>query len=295
MPSNQGSVLIDYDDSNLYDKYRIPVAIDSICDLLVDQKERLDSSLSLLSLCCGTGSNEAQILSSLNRRKNARLDSLYCADYSKTMLANAKRRLSTHTIHTDLSFYELDVLNSAWPGQADSILCCQAIHHFDQQDDRFPNVLRFFEKAAEYLPDQGQLILTFSTPLQMLEAQWYTAIRLRDEAPDPAEMYSSEFPPLELLLGHLHNTGFTLDFLEPIEGPHAPEESFTDHTLLHDRTFQDSDSFFSMARDSGLLEKYLHRVREMSSRETLQDHIESAEERRQEIGISYLLCASVER
>lgn len=283
--STQGSELIDYNDSDLYDQYRIPIGIEAISDLLLRQEQLYGNTLSLLSLCCGTGTNEAQLLTSIKDS----ISSLHCVDFSTTMLSKAERRLSEHSL--PLSFDTLDVLEDAWPGAADCILCCQAIHHFDHGDREFSNILHFFEKAAGYLSQGGRIILTFSTPLQMLEAQWYTAIRAEDTANDPALMYSEEFPPMEFVLGHLDQAGFAVRALRPLEGPYAPAVQFTDHKLLDDRTFQDGDSFFSIARDNGLLKQYLSNVHDMVDRGLLDAHIARAEKRRKEVGIAYVLCA----
>lgn len=287
MQSTQGSELIDYNDSNLYDQFRVPIGIAAIRDLLAAQAH--DHPFSLLSLCCGTGTNEAQLLSATDTR--ASIDTLHCVDFSTTMLAGAKERLSDHAEQMTLSFDALDVLEEAWPGTADCILCCQAIHHFDHDDKRFSNICRFFEKAADYMEPGGRIILTFSTPLQMLEAQWYTAIRADDSENDPTLMYGEEFPPLEIVVGHLHQSGFTVSALQPLEGPYAPIEQYTDHNLLDNRTFQDGDSFFSIARDNDLLEQYLADVHEMADSGILSAHIAHAEKRRKEVGIAYLLCA----
>ncbi len=290
MQSSQGSELIDYNDSDLYDQYRVPIGIEAICDLLARQEQLTGNTLSLLSLCCGTGTNEAQLLSSIKTS----ISTLHCVDFSTTMLTGAKRRLSEYSEHSEqltLSFDALDVLEDPWPGAADCILCCQAIHHFDHGDKGFSNIFRFFEKAAGYLSHGGRIMLTFSTPLQMQEAQWYTAIRAEDPANDPALMYSEEFPPMEIILAHLNQAGFAVRALQPLEGPYAPPEQFTDHKLLDDRTFQDGDSFFSIARDNGLLKQYLTDVHEMVDRGLLDAHIARAEKRRKQIGIAYLLSA----
>lgn len=285
--STQGSELIDYNDSNLYDQYRIPIGIEAICNLLARKKQRTGNPLSVLSLCCGTGTNEARLLSSI---KDA-ISTLHCVDFSTTMLDGAKRRFSDQSERLTLSFDALDVLEDTWPGAADCILCFQAIHHFDQNDKGFSNINRFFKKAASYLNKGGQVILTFSTPMQMLESQWYTAIRADDSAKDPALMYGEEFPPLEFVLGHLNQAGFAVRALQPLEGPYAPLDQFTDYKLLNNRTFQDGDSFFSIARDNGLLRQYLTNVQEMVDKGLLESHIARAEARRKEVGIAYLLCA----
>ena len=289
MQTAKGSELIDYNDSDLYDHYRVPIGIEAICDLLDNQKHLTTNSFSLLSLCCGTGTNEAQLLS--NTQTLEAIKTLHCVDFSTTMLSGAQRRLSEFSEQLTLSFDALDVLEDTWPGAADSILCCQAIHHFDKGDTSFENISRFFEKAANYLDPGGRLILTFSTPLQMLEAQWYTAIRAKEKSNDPALIYGKEFPPLEIVLGHLDQAGFAVHTLQPLEGPYAPPEQFTDHTLLDDKTFQDGDSFFSLARDKGLLEPYLSEVHDMADRGVLDAHIAHAEKRRNEIGIAFLLSA----
>lgn len=96
---------------------------------------------------------------------------------------------------------------------------------------------------------------------------------------------------MEIVVGHLSKAGFVLRDLQPLAGPYAPVEQFTDHKLLDDRTFQDGDSFFSMAREQGLLEQYLTDVREMADCGSLSEHISRSEERRKQIGIAYLLCA----
>lgn len=187
--STQGSELIDYNESDLYDQYRVPIGIEPICELLLLQEQLNGDSLSILSLCCGTGTNEAQILSSIQDS----IGTLHCVDFSTTMLSQAEHRLASHS--ASLSFDALDVLENVWPGTADHILCCQAIHHFDHLDSEFSNILHFFKKAASYLNQGGRITLTFSTPLQMLEAQWYTAIRAEAPTKDPTLMYGKEFPP----------------------------------------------------------------------------------------------------
>lgn len=287
MQITQGSELIDYNNSDLYDQYRVPIGIDAIRDLLTPNGQ--ESTLSILSLCCGTGTNEAQLLSS--KETKASINTLHCVDFSTTMLTRAKHLLSEHAEQVTLSFDALDVLAEKWPGAADYILCCQAIHHFDNDDKSYSNISRFFEKAADYLKPGGRIILTFSTPVQMLESQWYTAIRAEDSNNDPALMYGEEFPPMEIVLGHLHKAGFAVRALQPLAGPYAPPDRFTDHTLLDDRTFQDGDSFFSIARDKGLLKKYLADVQTMADAGLLSAHIARAENRRKEVGIAYLLCA----
>ncbi len=291
MPILQGSELIDYDDCDLYDEFRVPIGIEALSSHILEQMRAAGAPISLLSLCCGTATNEAQLLAAQHTRGNVALSSLHCIDFSTTMLDAARRRLAAHAGHLTLSFDALDVLEADWPGTADAILCCQAIHHFSRGDTRFANTLRFFQKAARYLEPGSRLMLTFSTPAQMLESQWYTAIRAPAGEDDPTLLYGREFPPLELVVGHLKHAGFAVRGLEPLEGPYAPEHRYTDYTLLGDRPFQDSDSFFSIARDRGLLQPYLERVSAMAADGSLRDHIARAEERRKAIGIAYLLVA----
>ena len=300
-PAHQkrGSALIRYDHCRLYDRHRRPIGIPRLSRWVRKAAERLTvdlSGMSGASFCCGTGLNEAELLRHLELG-GQRLGHLLCADASDGMLDAVKPKLAERTSAWETR--HLDVVRDEFDMDAKLhfAVCAQAIQHLDRQGENFPHVRMFFRKVRQALVSGGSFYLIISTPQQVLDSHWFIAVMSGQRAfpaeEDPGRCFAAEHAELSTVAQLLEAAGFHLRKTRQLQGPHFRKESyFGDPGIVQGEEFRHASSFFWLAKQRGLIERYDEVLAEMIDAKEIESHRIRCEERRKLLGVSYLLEAT---
>lgn len=318
----RGSRLIRYDvDSQEYDRYRRPIGIPVLAEMLlrgfneitsesqnasnVMSPAALRASMGTLrhgleemigaSFCCGTGANEVALLRELEIVDRGHGHKLWLFDGSDGMLAHARRRLEA--LHLFAGAKQLDVVDEDYglPGLLHWTMGCQFAHHLDHNDRAFPRMRRCFARIRQAMRPGGSFLLVFSTPEQASEARWYLNI-LSGKVPqeqDPAYLYSREFPPKVTVLEALQEAGFEIAETTILEGPYISDEAHSgnDPSVLFRPDFRKAESVFQIADLHKVTPAFDLELRRLIDSGELKAHRDRSEQIRMQIGVAYAVRA----
>jgi ubiquinone/menaquinone biosynthesis C-methylase UbiE len=214
--------------SKVYDATRVPVGVESLINLLKEEKCE-----SLLDLGCGTGNYLAPVAPHVQK--------VMGIDYNTGMLEQCAAKVEKLGLkHVELQQGSILERLPFDDNSFDAVMINQVLHHVDTNGN-FSGSATAVVEAFRVLKSGGLLWISYSDPQQTLQGYWYNKL-----IPRVATEYAKRQVPTQHLEGLFATAGF-----QRIESvvDHEPQQGHAYFNLTGPLTveFRNGDSQWSMA------------------------------------------------